>query len=88
MTAKEEILALLEPLPPDASFDEISGVIQVFAAKREAECNPHPRETSEERAETLAAIREGQEDIAAGRYKTNDEVRALVRSRATKCLAK
>jgi predicted transcriptional regulator len=34
--------------------------------------------------QTIEAIKKGQEDIAAGRYKSHDEVRALLASCATK----
>jgi predicted transcriptional regulator len=37
-----------------------------------------------EELQTLGAIRKGQEDISAGRFKSHDEVKALVASWTTK----
>jgi predicted transcriptional regulator len=83
MTAKEEILACVYKMPEDASFTRIAEEVQTLAEKRK-EIAPETGdvfgETPAERAETIAAIKEGQADIAAGRFRTHEEVKKLVRS--------
>jgi hypothetical protein len=76
MTAKEEALALIERLPANVSLDEITDELLRV-------CDSHShlsRETPEERAEILGAIRKGRESILAGRVKTHDDVVEIVKS--------
>ena len=91
MSAKEEILDIVEKFPPNASFDSIAQeVIRLSIQRRDEQgiAEDSFNETPEERAATLAAIREGQEAIAAGHFRTHEEVKQLVRSWASKCVVK
>lgn len=54
MTAKEEIIAVVNDFPADASFDAISEKIRV-----------------------MAAVRRSQASIAAGKFKTQEEVEKI-----------
>ena len=71
MTAKEEAIALIQRLPGDVSFDEITG--EILRAR-------DLHETVEERAEVMEALRTARESIAAGGFKSHEEVVEIVRS--------
>lgn len=54
MTAKQEVLAVIKDFPEDASLEEISEKIRVFAA-----------------------VRRSRASVAAGKFKTQEQVREI-----------
>ena len=76
MTAKEEALALIQGLPSDVSFKLISERVFQLALNRGGD----EQYTDVEIAEINAAIAQGDADIEAGRFKTQEDMRRTVRA--------
>jgi predicted transcriptional regulator len=68
ITLKEPIRILAERLAKDAGYETVAEYLESLVER--AECQ------SQDREETLAAVREGLEDLAAGRCRPAREVLA------------
>ena len=76
MTPKQEILEVVHGLPDDASSELVSDILTGYVDSRRAPL-PEDRLSPEELAEIEGALAEGRADIAAGRFKTQEEVEKI-----------
>jgi hypothetical protein len=75
MRPKEQAIAFVRSLPDDMSFDDIAEALQIWA---DSGCDEQ-QYSEAEAAEIKSALGAAREDIAAGRYKTHEEVVQLFR---------
>jgi hypothetical protein len=81
MTPKQEILEVVRRLPDDASRELVTDILSGYVDSRRL---PTPEEefTPEEVAQIESALDEARADIAAGRFKTQEQVEHLFREQA------